>query len=166
MMLPCRDKTHYGFHDGNCAAVFVSNASHRMTPLPLRCDIVNHTPTGFGWGYSGSGPAQLAVAILADHFDCAFAARALHQRSKSPAIAGFSERHWCLTGTDLAPIFERMCRNWLRYGHEQDMRWNEYLRFTSDELSRSSLRPVPLLNAVRRNCAPRNSAAPVASSPQ
>lgn len=26
--------------------------------------IRNHSPDGFSWGYSGSGPAQLALAIL------------------------------------------------------------------------------------------------------
>jgi len=26
--------------------------------------IDNHSPTGFNWGYGGSGPAQLALAIL------------------------------------------------------------------------------------------------------
>jgi len=26
--------------------------------------IVNHSPDGFNWGYAGSGPAQLALAIL------------------------------------------------------------------------------------------------------
>jgi hypothetical protein len=26
--------------------------------------IWNHSPDGFNWGYSGSGPAQLALAIL------------------------------------------------------------------------------------------------------
>lgn len=26
----------------------------------------NHSPTGFEWGYGGSGPAQLALAILLD----------------------------------------------------------------------------------------------------
>lgn len=34
--------------------------------LPLRLDLVNKSPTGFSWGYSGSGPAQLALALLAD----------------------------------------------------------------------------------------------------
>jgi hypothetical protein len=47
-----------------------------MAPLPLRLDIVNHSPTGFAWGYSGSGSAQLAVAILADWTACDHAARA------------------------------------------------------------------------------------------
>jgi hypothetical protein len=35
-------------------------------PLPERRDLVNHSLTGFEWGYGGSGPAQLALAIVAD----------------------------------------------------------------------------------------------------
>lgn len=34
--------------------------------LPPRNDVVNHSPTGFSWGFLGSGPAQLALAILLD----------------------------------------------------------------------------------------------------
>lgn len=26
--------------------------------------LVNHSPTGFAWGYGGSGPAQMALAVL------------------------------------------------------------------------------------------------------
>ena len=29
-------------------------------------NIANHSPTGFEWGYAGSGPAQLALALLLD----------------------------------------------------------------------------------------------------
>ena len=36
-----------------------------MILLPLRSqEIVNHSPDGFCWGYGGSGPSQLALAIL------------------------------------------------------------------------------------------------------
>ena len=52
MILPYKHKTYYGFDDGATAAVFVSNEGREMTPLPLRLDIVNHSPTGFAWGYS------------------------------------------------------------------------------------------------------------------
>ena len=38
-------------------------------PLDPRPDLRNHSPTGFEWGYGGSGPAELALALLADHFD-------------------------------------------------------------------------------------------------
>ena len=27
-------------------------------------EVINHSPDGFAWGYGGSGPAQLALAIL------------------------------------------------------------------------------------------------------
>ena len=36
-------------------------------PIDPRFDLVNHSPTGFCWGYVGSGPAQLALAILSDY---------------------------------------------------------------------------------------------------
>jgi len=36
--------------------------------LPLRpsLEIVNHSPDGFNWGFGGSGPAQLALALVYD----------------------------------------------------------------------------------------------------
>lgn len=36
-------------------------------PLDPRNDLANHSPDGFEYGYGGSGPAQLALAILAHH---------------------------------------------------------------------------------------------------
>lgn len=39
----------------------------REAPLNPRFDIRRHSPDGFAWGYGGSGPAQLALAILCDH---------------------------------------------------------------------------------------------------
>lgn len=32
--------------------------------LDARLDEVNHSPTGLSWGYRGSGPSQLAYALL------------------------------------------------------------------------------------------------------
>ena len=37
--------------------------SELLSPRPSQ-RIINHSLTGFGWGYPGSGPAQLALAIL------------------------------------------------------------------------------------------------------
>lgn len=31
--------------------------------------VCNHSPDGFAWGYSGSGPSQLALAILLEETD-------------------------------------------------------------------------------------------------
>ena len=52
-----------GFFDDG--AVFIEEDGVRR-PLNPRYDLRNHSPTGFAWGYLGSGPAQLALAILAD----------------------------------------------------------------------------------------------------
>lgn len=35
-------------------------------PLPQCQEIANHSPDGFEWGYYGSGPAQLALALCFD----------------------------------------------------------------------------------------------------
>lgn len=46
--------------------VVKQTAPHGKTK-PLR-HVVYHSPTGFEWGYSGSGPADLALSILVDYF--------------------------------------------------------------------------------------------------
>ncbi len=58
-------KTYEGIHSLTGLAVFRPDG----TPLPPRLDLRNHSPTGFSAGYGGSGPAQLALALLADVFD-------------------------------------------------------------------------------------------------
>lgn len=47
----------------------------------------NHSPDGFNWGYAGSGPAQLALAILLRAGLSNAAAVALHQQFKFDVIA-------------------------------------------------------------------------------
>ena len=59
-------------------------------PLDLRLDLANHSPTGFSWGYDGSGPAQLALAILADCCGDEFALDN-YQDFKREVIAGFGQ---------------------------------------------------------------------------
>lgn len=36
----------------------------RYLDLHSSLKIINHSPTGFNWGYGGAGPAQLALALL------------------------------------------------------------------------------------------------------
>ena len=63
-------KTYEGkFENGNYRVVIEDDdGTGRINyrELPLRLDLVNKSPTGFSWGYNGSGPAQLALALLAD----------------------------------------------------------------------------------------------------
>jgi hypothetical protein len=76
-----------------------------LRSLALRLDLANHSPTGFEWGYGGSGPAQLAVAILADVLaDDALAVR-LHQDFKWAAIAPLERSApWVMTEDDVRSI--------------------------------------------------------------
>jgi hypothetical protein len=55
--------------------------------LPPRNDLWNHSPDGYECGYAGSGPSQLALAILADHLGDDERAVRLHQRYKERVIA-------------------------------------------------------------------------------
>jgi hypothetical protein len=48
--------------------------------------VFNHSPTGYSWGYEGSGPAQLALAILLKFVDEDTAVE-LHQIYKHEVIA-------------------------------------------------------------------------------
>jgi hypothetical protein len=48
--------------------------------------IHNHSPDGFNWGYGGSGPAQLALAVMMDQFPLE-TARRIYQKFKWDFIA-------------------------------------------------------------------------------
>jgi hypothetical protein len=65
-----------------------------LKPLNLRLDLANHSPTGFEWGYGGSGPAQLALAMLADVIGDDEVALRLHQKFKWKVISRLSDEHW------------------------------------------------------------------------
>jgi hypothetical protein len=49
--------------------VVMSTNGEVWANVPLYLDEVNHSPTGFEWGYNGSGPSQLAYAILRTYFE-------------------------------------------------------------------------------------------------
>ena len=70
---------------------FVVAGDGRSTPLDPRLDLRNHSPTGFAWGYAGSGPAQFALAILCHALGDDARALRLYQRFKAAAIQPFSQ---------------------------------------------------------------------------
>ncbi|MDE2907247.1 MAG: DUF6166 domain-containing protein, partial [Acidobacteriota bacterium] len=65
----------------------------------------NHSPTGPEWGYNGSGPAQLALAILLAVTDRETAERH-YQEFKNDVIARIGDAEWALPLRDV--------RHWLR----------------------------------------------------
>ena len=68
----------------------------QQSRLPTRNDLRNHSPDGFEWGYTGSGPAQLAVAILAHAIGDDELAVRLYQQYKFQVIARLREESWSL----------------------------------------------------------------------
>lgn len=63
--------------------------SHESYELPLEpsLKLFNHSPNGFQWGYGGSGPAQLALAILLDLTEDSEYSVGVHQEFKHDLIA-------------------------------------------------------------------------------
>lgn len=58
--------------------------------------IRNHSPDGFAWGYFGSGPAQLALAVLLEETN-EETAQDLYQDFKSKVIAYLPQKEWTFT---------------------------------------------------------------------
>jgi hypothetical protein len=80
---------------------YVADVTVDGRPLNPRLDLWNHSPTGFEWGYGGSGPAQLALAILADHLNDDERALVFYQRFKWSVIAELPKKGWTLTGAEI-----------------------------------------------------------------
>jgi hypothetical protein len=69
-------------------------------PLPLCLNIRNHSPTGFAWGYNGSGPAQLALALLVDALGDVDLALRHYQEFKCAVVASWPQS-WSISGEEL-----------------------------------------------------------------
>jgi hypothetical protein len=96
-------KTYQGWRmsDG-VARVKIVLPDGTLRRLPLRLDLFNHSPTGFEWAYAGSGPAQLALALLADAMHNDLAAKALHQAFKFKVVGRLPrDQHWEMTDDDV-----------------------------------------------------------------
>ncbi len=70
------------------------------SPLPFHLELRNHSPTGFAWGYSGSGPAQLALALLMDALGNAELALKHYQDFKWQVVADWHGR-WSITAQEI-----------------------------------------------------------------
>jgi uncharacterized protein DUF6166 len=69
-------------------------------PLDPRYDLKRLSPTGFEWTYEGAGPAQLALALLADHLGDDARALALYE-SFMHAVVAELDNSWELTSADV-----------------------------------------------------------------
>jgi hypothetical protein len=96
-------KRYEGRREGDAVIVTVDGC--RLNP---RLDLWNHSSSGFEWGYGGSGPAQLALAILADHCSNDERAFNFHHRFKWAVIAELPGRRWTLTSQEIDQMLEHL----------------------------------------------------------
>ena len=75
-------------------------------PLPPRHDIARLSKTGFEWGFEGPAPAQLALALLADHLGDGAAAMRLHLPFMREVVAEL-DNAWRLTSSDIEAALRR-----------------------------------------------------------
>ncbi len=68
-------------------------------PLDMRMDLRKHSDRP-EWGYAGGGPAQLALALLADAVGDEIAMEK-HQKFKRAIVAGFEHEGWILTQAEI-----------------------------------------------------------------
>ena len=99
--------------DAGCI-VELDNESYRTKiSLEKSLKIADHSPDGFQWRYSGSGPAQLAAAILYEITDDVELSRAYYELFKHDhvsqwndtfEISEFEVRIWLsLVGAEIEP---------------------------------------------------------------
>lgn len=78
-------------------------------PLSPRYDLKRLSPTGFEWTYEGAGPAQLALALLADHLGDDARALALYPAFMKAVVAEL-DNSWELTSADIDAALASLCR--------------------------------------------------------
>ena len=81
-----------------------------LDPRPSQ-KVHNHSPNGFEWGYGGSGPAQLALAILLDATDGnKLTAEEWHQQFKWDHVTRWHQNGWATTrAAVLRWLSEKLC---------------------------------------------------------
>lgn len=84
--------------------------------LPPRNDLYNHSPDGFNWGYGGSGPGQLALALCAHNLgldmpqeEADQLALTVYQKVKWHTSALWaSGKEWAITAFTLRALIEAL----------------------------------------------------------
>lgn len=100
-------KTYVGRRDANDKALVKVTDGTTTRALPLCRNLFAHSH-GFEWGYAGSGPAQLALAILADHLNDPEKAVRYHQKFKFMVIGGLPKQEWALPESVVKAAVERI----------------------------------------------------------
>ncbi|UPV76908.1 DUF6166 domain-containing protein (plasmid) [Halorussus limi] len=99
-----QDVVYVGYRRRGRAVVEKQPGEEQVTPQSS-LELANHSPLGFNWGYCGSGPAQLALALLLDYTGDEDVALAHYTTFTSTVVSQLDCSHpegcWRLTGTDI-----------------------------------------------------------------
>lgn len=107
-------KTYTGYREhtatGGVAGttVTVHEDGQAPRPLDLRLDLHSHSPTGLEWGYLGSGPAQLALALTADALGDDERAQDIYQDFKFKVVGRLAGDGWTLTDAQVRAAVETL----------------------------------------------------------
>ena len=94
-----------GYRYQESGNLVVTKDGKPLSPAPSQ-KVCNHSPDGFQWGYGGSGPAQLALALLLDVTGNAELSGRLHQRFKRHFVAAWGEK-WQIRKEDIEMWIEK-----------------------------------------------------------
>ncbi|GAA0262496.1 MULTISPECIES: DUF6166 domain-containing protein [Halobacterium] len=101
------DIAYVGYRQSGQAIVEKRPGQERLTP-ERSLALVNHSPSGFEWGYGGSGPAQLALALLLDYTGDEAFALDHYQEFKTEVVSQLdcagSAGRWRLTGPEIDAV--------------------------------------------------------------
>ena len=98
------DVIYVGYRRQGRAIVENQSDQEQLTP-ERSLELANHSPSGFEWGYGGSGPAQLALALLLDYTDDEEVALAEYKAFKTEVVSQLEctgpDGCWRLTGREI-----------------------------------------------------------------
>jgi len=94
-----------GYQYQEAGQLVVTKDGKPLSPVPSQ-KLWNHSPDGFQWGYGGSGPAQLALALLLDVTEDRDLSISEHQHFKRAFVAGWGDK-WEITTEEIRSWIER-----------------------------------------------------------
>lgn len=92
--------TYHGVRKQDDVEVWIQTSTGQQRKLSPRFDIRKHSPTGFEWGYNGSGPAQLALAICCDVLRDVEKAKSVYMEFKDRVVTTW-QAEWCISAADV-----------------------------------------------------------------
>ena len=102
----------YRDSEGICHLYIIEGEAEREISPDRSLQVYNHSPTGFEWGYGGSGPSQLSLAIMLEVTNDDRKALSLYYDFKYDVIAGLADEEWTL------PL--KQIERWIAAQQEED----------------------------------------------